>query len=83
MGGWHGEDLYLEIVQEGTVEYKDERDGRLRISGIPFQEFHDEGFDIGVGVLSMTVAVDEPPFEEAGQWRMMVDGVPLTKVDRE
>ena len=83
VGTWQGDDLHLEIIREGSINYEDTRDGRLKISGAPLKEFNEEGLDVGVGFISMTVNVDEPPFQEGDQWKMVVDGVTLTRASEE
>jgi hypothetical protein len=44
------------------------------------QEFHGANFDVGVGTLKR---VSKPPHQVKGKWKMIVDGVILTKVEDE
>ena len=80
VGEWEGPEMYLSIAPNGHVEYK-RRQGRTEttISG-PLQEFKGNDFLVGIPFLTATFVVSKPPYKEGDTWKMVVDGVELTKV---
>ena len=46
----------------------------------PLQRFEGDHFVVGVWFVSTRFEVSKPPFQEANKWKMVVDGVELTKV---
>ena len=79
IGLWQGDGMYLLISAEGRVEYKRLRGGQTTSIEAPLQEFIGADFRVGVGFLSTTFKVEEPPHNLGGQWRMTVDGVQLVR----
>jgi hypothetical protein len=43
------------------------------------RRFEGDNFVVGLPLLSTTFQVSKPPYEEAGRWKMIVDGVELTR----
>ncbi|HLS83097.1 MAG TPA: hypothetical protein VK016_00315 [Arenimonas sp.] len=82
VGHWRGEGMLVVISAEGHGHYERIR-GRQRTSVEgPVHSFSGEGFRIGIGGLSVSFAVDEPPHRDSdGRWRMSVDGVELTRLE--
>jgi hypothetical protein len=79
VGEWQNKIMYLLITQDGSVVYKRLKGGAtVSVSG-PLQGFNGNSFDVGLGPLKTTFNVDKPPYQEDGQWKMEVDGVPLTR----
>ncbi len=69
----------LLITQDGSVKYERLKGGvTTSISG-PLQEFQGNDFSVGISFLSSTFVVSKPPYQEDGRWKMVVDGVELTK----
>lgn len=79
IGVWRAPNMSLAIRADGRVLYQ-RRDGlqNTRIDA-PLQSFHGDSFDVGVGPLKTTFVVTVAPHEDAGQWKMTVDGVELTR----
>ena len=63
--------------------YKDKRlkkGGTVSVTG-PIQEFQGDDFVVGIAFLKTTFAVSKSPYEENGEWKMVVDGVELTRIE--
>ncbi|HEX4853918.1 hypothetical protein [Arenimonas sp.] len=81
VGHWRGEGTLLVIRADGHADYERVTGkSRLSIEGA-CHSFTERGFKIGVGLLSASFEVSEPPRRIEGRWRMTVDGVELTRVD--
>ena len=80
VGEWQQQSMYLSITKNGSVTYS-RSNGRVHttITNGPLQEFDGNNFDVGVGSIKTTFVVDKPPYKVGEQWRMVVDGVELTK----
>lgn len=79
VGEWRAPQMYLLITQDGSVEYKRIKGGaRTSVSG-PLRAFEGDNFVVGIPVFSTTFIVSKVPYEENGQWKMVVDGVTLTR----
>lgn len=81
VGDWVGENMRLNIHQDGQVEYKREKPGSKLDLHVDLQSFNGDNFDVGTSFLHSTFVVSKPPHREQGKWKMTVDGVELTKVD--
>lgn len=80
VGEWRAPQMYLSIAPDGQVRYaRQEGSIRTRITG-PIQEFRGHDFLVGLSFLSATFVVSKPPYKEGDGWKMVVDGVELTKV---
>ena len=81
IGHWRGDGVLLVILANGQADYERVRDGsRTSIKG-PVHSFREGEFRIGLGLLSARFEVQQPPRLQHGRWRMVVDGVALTRVD--
>ena len=79
VGRWRAPGMDLLITQDGSVKYERLKGGvTTSISG-PLQEFQGNDFSVGISFLSSTFVVSKPPYQEDGRWKMVVDGVELTK----
>ncbi|MCP4499760.1 MAG: hypothetical protein GY822_07340 [Deltaproteobacteria bacterium] len=47
----------------------------------PLKEFIGDDFEVGIWMFSAQFQVSQAPIEKDGKWQMVVDDVPLTKVD--
>lgn len=78
-GEWMSKEMYLLILPDGTVSYKRLKGGGSTEVNGPLKEFQGDDFIVGIGFLTTTFDVTEPPSIENDQWVMTVDGVKLTK----
>jgi len=82
VGDWQSKEMRLLILADGSVSYKRIKKGGSNTINMPLKEFADDDFVVGIGFLSTTFDVSEPPHVVNGLWRMTVDGVRLTKVTK-
>ena len=79
VGEWQEKAMYLLITQDGSVNYKRLKAGAtVSVSG-PLKGFTGDNFEVGFGPMSTTFLVSKPPYQEGSNWKMVVDGVLLTK----
>ncbi|MGD8368193.1 MAG: hypothetical protein PVG78_11150 [Desulfobacterales bacterium] len=79
VGEWKSKEMYLLILKDGSVKYERLKGGATtRITG-PLKEFQGDHFIVGFSFITTTFLVTQPPYQEAGKWKMVVDGVELTK----
>ena len=80
-GDWRARDMRLLITPDGRCEYRRRREGGNTSSiSAPIVRFEGDNFVVGLGLLSTTFVVSKPPHLANGRWRMIVDGVELTRV---
>jgi len=79
-GEWHGKDMLLIIAQDGSLRYKRVKGGSSTTVSAPIQRFEGASFWVGIGPLATKFDVTVPPHKEGNAWRMVVDGVELTRV---
>jgi hypothetical protein len=83
VGEWHAQAMDVQLTKDGTVHYKRVRDttaGTTTTSiNAPLRRFDGDNFVVGIPFLSTTFAVSTPPHQEAGTWKMVVDGVELIR----
>ena len=79
-GEWRGESTRLVISPEGHCDYERRRGGSNVSINAPIQRFEGDNFVVGVGPLTTTFVVSKAPHLAEGRWRMVVDGVELTRV---
>ena len=80
VGEWRSKDMYLLILQDGSVKYERLKGGATtKVTG-PLKEFQGDNFVVGIAFIETTFVVSKPPFQENGVWKMIVDGVELTKI---
>ncbi len=79
VGEWREKDMYLQIKADGTVRYQRFKDGITRTLNAPIKAFAGNNFEIGTGAASTTFVVSKPPYQDGGTWKMVVDGVELTR----
>jgi hypothetical protein len=82
VGEWQDKLMYLLITQDGSVVYKRLEAGVSKSIEGPLKGFHGDSFDVGVGPISTEFKVSVPPHKEGEAWKMVVDGVELTKTDQ-
>lgn len=79
VGEWQEKAMYLVITQDGSVNYKRLNGGVTTSVSGPLKGFQGNNFEVGVGPMSTTFVVSKPPYQEGEQWKMVVDGVILTR----
>ncbi len=81
VGRWRHPDMSLWITAAGHVEYRRaEGNVNTSVSG-PLKAFDGDDFEVGIGWMSTRFDVSEPPHRDDGEWRMVVDGLELTRVE--
>ena len=78
-GLWQGKGMVLQISADGYVSYKRMHGSTSTSINAPLKEFVDHGFVVGVGFMTTTFDVTQPPHQENGVWVMEVDGVQLQR----
>lgn len=79
VGEWQEKAMYLVITQDGSVSYKRLKGGVTTTVNGPLKGFNGNNFEVGIGPMSTTFVVSKPPYQEEGGWKMVVDGVVLTR----
>lgn len=79
-GVWGSNEVNLQITLEGRIEYKSIKGGGKKSLSAPIQEFTDDRFRAGIGPLSTTFIIDEPPTLQDNRWTMVIDGERLTRI---
>ena len=80
VGYWHGENMLLEIQRDGDVSYFRKEGEAVTTIDSPIQNFEGDDFTIGYLFFTETFDVDKAPYQDVdGQWKMIVNGVLLTK----
>ena len=80
VGEWKGAGMSLLITSDGTVSYERKKGGGSTSVNAPIQEFQGDDFVVGIAFMETTFEVSKPPYEENGQWKMVIDGVELTRI---
>jgi hypothetical protein len=79
-GEWRGDNVRLIITPDGRIDYE-RQDGKSRVSvRAPIQRFEGDNFVAGIGPLSTKFVVSQPPRLVDGVYKMVVDGMSLTRV---
>jgi hypothetical protein len=81
VGDWQGNKMRLHIAQNGKIAYKRDKPDKNVDLNIELQGFNGNNFDAGALFIHSTFVVSKPPYREGGKWKMIVDGVELTKVE--
>jgi hypothetical protein len=72
--------MSLKVTQDGRVLYKHVKGNATTSIDAPLRTFEGDNFIVGIPFVSTTFEVSKPPYREAGTWKMVVDGVELTRV---
>jgi hypothetical protein len=81
VGRWKHPDMSLWIQADGHVEYRrDEGRVKTSVSG-PLKAFDGDDFEVGIGWMSTRFDVTEPPHRDYGEWKMVVEGLELTRLE--
>ena len=79
VGEWRSPEMYLLITLDGSVKYKRIKSGVTRSVTGPLRGFKGDDLIVGLPLISTTFVVSRAPYEENGRWKMVVDGVTLTR----
>ena len=80
VGEWQSKEMYLLILQDGSVKYKRLKGGGTTTVTGPLKEFQGDNFVVGIAFIKTTFIVSKPPYQENGEWKMVIDGVELKKI---
>ncbi|HUS97293.1 MAG TPA: hypothetical protein VMX97_11180 [Hyphomicrobiaceae bacterium] len=80
VGQWRGLGMDLVITSDGGVNYKRISGGGSSSVSAPLLKFKGDDFVVGIWWFTTTFKVNKPPHQVDGQWRMIVEGVELTRV---
>lgn len=83
VGEWESKQMYLLILADGTVSYERLQNGGSTSIDAPLQEFVGDDFIVGIAFLTTIFDVTKAPYQENGQWFMVVDGIKLSKSPEE
>lgn len=79
VGYWTAPGMSLLITQDGSVDYRRVKGGVTTTVNAPLKTFEGDNFVVGIGLWTTTFVVSSPPREEAGRWKMTVDGVEVSR----
>jgi len=79
VGEWRAQTMSLTLMQDGRVLYKRVKGSATTSIDGPLRRFEGDNFVVGIPFVSTTFEVSKPPYQEAGAWKMVVDGVELTR----
>ncbi len=79
IGEWASEHVYLQIAADGFVHYRYQKGTMSKEINAPLKHFEGNDFVVGVGFLTTTFDVSEPPYQDGLDWKMVVDEVELVR----
>jgi len=79
VGQWQAPTMSLLITQDGSVRYKRVQGNQTTKINAPLKQFAGRDFIVGVGPFKTTFVVSRPPTQDGSSWKMVVDGVELTR----
>ena len=71
--------MVLLITQDGSVRYRRQKGAVNTSIDAPLKAFSGDDLVVGIGPLATTFRVSQPPHREGDRWKMVVDGVELTR----
>jgi len=80
VGEWRAKEMSLLLTKDGSVKYKRINGGVTKSIDAGLRRFEGDNFVVGIPYITTTFEVSKPPHQEAGAWKMTVDGVELTRV---
>lgn len=82
IGEWEGETAYLIITPGSFVRYE-QHQGRFLGRAVEgsLRGFKGDNFAIGFGPFATTIIVNKPPYMDGDDWKMVVDGKELIRID--
>jgi len=79
VGEWESSEMYLYIGRDGTLSYHRLKNGSSTEINASVSEFIGDDFISSILFFDTTFEVSQPPYEEYGNWYMVVDGVKLIR----
>ena len=79
MGEWRAQSVSLQLTKDGTIHSRRVKGNTTTSIDGPLRRLEGDIFVVGIPFLSSTFEVSKPPHQEAGNWKMVVDGVELTR----
>ena len=79
VGVWQGGNVFLEIDADGNASYAKLMEGASETVDAPVKQIGDGKIVIGYLFVTKTLELTKPPYEEDDEWKMIIDGVTLTK----
>jgi len=79
VGEWHAQGMNLTVMQDGRVLYKRVKSNSTTSIDAPLRRFEGDNLVVGIPYISTTFEVSKPPYQDGGAWKMVVDGVELTR----
>jgi hypothetical protein len=80
VGEWKAQTMSLLLTRDGSIRYKRVKGNTTTSIEGPLRRFEGDNFVVGIPFMSSTFEVSKPPYQEAGRWKMVVDGMELTRV---
>ncbi|MBV8836591.1 MAG: hypothetical protein JO000_08635 [Alphaproteobacteria bacterium] len=80
VGDWRAQNMSLLLTKDGSVKYKRVNGGVTKSVEAGLRRFEGDNLVVGIPFITTTFEVSKPPHQEAGAWKMTVDGVELTRV---
>jgi hypothetical protein len=80
VGEWRAQTMGLRLTRDGSVRYKRVKGNVTTSIEGPLRRFEGDNFVVGLPFISSTFDVSKPPHQEAGTWKMVVDGAELARV---
>jgi hypothetical protein len=87
IGDWRGEfegdgTMRLSIGSDGSVNYERKKGGSTKtLSGGTISKFDGDDFEVKVLLMTTTFKVSKAPYRDGDTWKMVVDGVELSRKD--
>jgi hypothetical protein len=86
IGDWNGQfqggTLRLSITPDGTVNYERKEGSTSKsISNGTIKKFDGNDFEVEAFIVSTTFKVEKPPYRDGAVWKMIVDGVEVSRKD--
>ena len=78
-GVWQGGNVFLEIKEDGNASYAKVQDGASETIDAPVKQIGDGKIIIGYLFITKTLELTKAPYQEEDEWKMIIDGVTLTK----
>ena len=80
VGEWKSVGMSLTVTSDGWVDYKRSSGGLSKSVSGPIKRFDGDDFVVGILFFTTTFEVSVTPHKDDSTWKMVVDGVELTKV---
>ncbi len=71
--------MSLLITADGGLSYERKRGNSTTTLDAPIQEFENDHITAGLWIFNMTFQINRAPYKDGDAWRMVLDGVTLTK----